>query len=152
MPTLQTSYIENCFCVVAGIYQGLLTRQTNGSGVRGRGREELFWVLFHYMSGSLTRGPIKEFSAVLKLLTFYDEPEPLPVPNVAEPRCERKLAAALTYLFLTRKAQVGAGGGRGSTEQQQANNGGLKFSLPVALRQALFLEQPFILLYGHLFC
>ena len=135
------------FLCVAGIYQGLLTRQTNGSGVRGRGREELFWVLFHYMSGSLTRGPIKEFSAVLKLLTFYDEPEPLPVPNVSEPRCERKLAAALTYLFLTRKAQVGAAGGRGSTDQQQqqANNGGLKFSLPVALRKALFLD-PFLLL------
>ena len=80
----------------------------------------MFWVLFHYLSGSLTRGPIKEFSAVVKLMTFYDEPEPLPVPDVTEPRCERKLAAALTYLFLTRKAQVAAGRGSTDTNNQQA--------------------------------
>ena len=60
--------------------------------MRGRGRDELFWVLFHYMSGSLSRGPLKDFASILKLLTFYDEPEPLPVPDITEPGSVLELA------------------------------------------------------------
>ena len=123
--------------VVEGVYKGLKKRHQS---IRGPGRDQLLWVLFHYLSGSLQRLPIKDFGCVLKLLSFYDESEPLPVPDIAEKGCQRKLAAALTYMFLVRKSQTQmarneaetARKSRGSLDDHLQN---IQFSLPPALRK-----------------
>ena len=111
--------------VVEGICDGLAGLK-EGEGFRARGRDQLFFLLFLYISGSVSQRPLNEYASVFKLLTFYDEPEPLPVPEMSKKGCEKELAAAMIYLFLTRKAQMPAttpvtatGAQRNSTDQQQ---------------------------------
>jgi hypothetical protein len=55
---------------------------------------------------------------VLKLFILYDEPEPLPVPDIKERTCTLKLSAAAIFIHLSIKAQA--------TDY-------LAFKLPVAL-------------------
>ena len=55
---------------------------------------------------------------VLKLFVLYDEPEPLPVPDVTDRQCVVKLAAAAIFIHLSIKVQT---------------SGYLSFKLPTAL-------------------
>ena len=82
--------------MVEGICDGLAGLK-EGEGFRGRGRDQLFFLLFLYISGSVNQRPLNEYASVFKLLTFYDEPEPLPVPEMSK---KGKISQHLKFNFL----------------------------------------------------
>ena len=98
------------------------------------GRDELMWALLQYISGSIAKNTVTDFLPVRKLFFLYDEPEPLPVPDVKSKYCARQLAAAAIYIHLQKKAQpIATTDGSGNDSSGTWN--ALKFSPPIALRK-----------------
>ncbi|TRY72734.1 hypothetical protein TCAL_11188 [Tigriopus californicus] len=92
------------------------------------GRDDLMWSLLQFISGSIAKNTTSEFVPVLRLLSLYDENEPLPVPDTTMPCCIRKFAATAVYIHLCNKAK--------------SDLTHLQFNLPVALqRHYEFLQQ-----------
>ena len=98
------------------------------------GRDELMWALLQYISGSIAKNTVTDFLPVRKLFFLYDEPEPLPVPDVKSKYCARQLAAAAIYIHLQKKAQPMATSD-GSSNDSSGTWNALKFSPPIALRK-----------------
>ena len=83
-------------------------------------RDELMWALLQYISGSISKNPTADFVPVMKLFSIYDEKTPLPVPDLKDQTCYKKLAAVTIFITLRHKAE----------------NDGIEFSyrLPAALQ------------------
>lgn len=105
---------------VEGVHTALVEK---GTKLRV-GRDHLMWTLLQFISGSIAKTTTTDFMPVLKLLSLYDEPEPLAVPDITKRCCTRKLAAAGIYIHLAKKCQ-----GADSASSK------LYFGLPVALRK-----------------
>ena len=122
----------------------LKSRQTHGHSesqepslsVHGcSGRDELMWALLQYISGSIAKNTVTDFLPVLKLFFLYDEPTPLPVPDMTSKHCARPLAAAAIYIHLQKKAQPQLPSDGATIDQSNAAITALKVAPPIALRK-----------------
>ena len=98
------------------------------------GRDELMWALLQYISGSIAKNTVTDFLPVMKLFFLYDEPTPLPVPDVKSKYCARQLAAAAIYIHLQKKVQPITNSDQTASDVASTINT-LKFAPPVALRK-----------------
>ncbi len=72
------------------------------------GRDDLMWSLLQFISGSIAKNSTEDFISVLYLMeVLYPDPdrggEILAVPELTDPACVKKLAAAAVYIHLTTK-------------------------------------------------
>ena len=96
------------------------------------GRDELMWALLQYISGSIAKNTVTDFLPVMKLFFLYDEPTPLPVPDVKSKYCARQLAAAAIYIHLQKKVQPITNSDPTASDVASSINA-LKFAPPIAL-------------------
>ena len=68
----------------------------------------------------------------MKLFFLYDEPTPLPVPDVKSKYCARQLAAAAIYIHLQKKVQPITNSDPTASDVASSINA-LKFAPPIAL-------------------
>ena len=125
---------------IDSIYKLLSARRKNKhdsylSGDGCSGRDELMWALLQYISGSIAKNTVNDFLPVLKLFALYNEPVPLPVPDVKSKYCARQLAAAGIYIHLQKKAQLLVATDGTGNDGSNAVSNPLKFAPPIALRE-----------------
>ncbi len=96
------------------------------------GRGDLFWCLMQYISGSITKNPVADFSSVLRLfsLLYGEEPKPLPVPDLSRPESVRELAAATLFTLLRNKAEQ-----QGEAKGLMSGKFLMGYPIPLALRE-----------------
>lgn len=87
--------------IVNALHEKLLTKDLR------KGREDLFWSLLQYISGSIQRNPLSNFLPVLKLYDIlYPERQPLDVPDVEKKNSVKQISACCIYIHLLKKAQL----------------------------------------------
>ena len=101
------------------------------------GRDELMWALLQYISGSIAKNTVTDFLPVLKLFFLYDEPTPLPVPDMTSKHCARPLAAAAIYIHLSRKMATQNGD---NSKDLMSNQ--FQYSLPIGKSSLQFKIWP----------
>ena len=72
------------------------------------GFDDLLWALMQYISGSISKNTALEFAPVLRLVMMYAErleQDAARLPDVSDPSCVKKFAAASLFILLTRKTQ-----------------------------------------------
>ena len=92
------------------------------------GLDDLLWSLLQYISGSISKNTAAEFSPVLRILSLYEfeySPSPLPLPDLTDPACVKRLTPASIFILLARKS-----------EQEKASTGA-KVGQTVALCQSM---------------
>ncbi len=103
----------------------------------GRGRDETMWTLLQYISGSIGKNSLTEFTCVLKLLrVLYWELDPLPAPDISRPDSVRALAGAAILFMLRNKAR--------QVSEEASGNGGQKFGVRFAPPPALAAHSDFL--------
>ena len=133
-----SSFIDSIYKILLARQKKLQDYQCWSSTISENGcsgRDELMWALLQYISGSIAKNTVTDFLPVLKLFFLYNEPVPIPVPDVTSKYCARQMAAAAIYIHLQKKAQPLL-----TTEgaaNDSANNAwsALKFAPPIALRK-----------------
>lgn len=86
--------------IVLALHDKLVSRDLR------KGRDHLMWVLLQFISGSIQRNPLANFSPVLRLYDIlYTEREPLPVPDLNKSSCTYQMAATCIWIHLMKKAQ-----------------------------------------------
>ena len=132
-----SNFIDSIHKILQEKRQNMRDNQTWTSSLSENGcsgRDELMWALLQYISGSIAKNTVTDFLPVMKLFFLYDEPTPLPVPDVKSKYCARQLAAAAIYIHLQKKVQPAANSDPNVQDTASGLNS-LKFAPPIALRK-----------------
>lgn len=71
-----------------------------------KSREFFMWTLLQMLSGYISRHKVDTLEPIFKLFElFYPEREPIPVPSFNKPNCIYIMAAASSWILLTKKAE-----------------------------------------------
>ncbi|XP_014226928.1 mediator of RNA polymerase II transcription subunit 23-like [Trichogramma pretiosum] len=71
-----------------------------------KSRDHLMWVFLQIISGTVSRAPLATFFPILKLYDLlYPEKEPIPVPDLKNPKCTHQMAPICIWMHLMKKAQ-----------------------------------------------